>query len=64
MLQEIYIVDGNNNLKNELNDVFKEEKEYRFRSVKTSNLEEALKNIPSLIIINEDTIEENAVRNL
>ena len=61
MLQEIYIVDENSNLKNELNEVFKKDKEYRFRSVKTNNLEEALKNIPSLIIVNEDSISEDAI---
>ena len=60
MLQEIYIIDGDNNLKNTLNEVFKKDKEYRFKSVKTDNLEEALKNIPSLIIINEANIEDNA----
>lgn len=60
MLQEIYIIDNNNNLKNELTTTFKNEREYRFTNVKTNNLEEALKNIPSLIIINEDTIEEEA----
>lgn len=60
MLQEIYIIDDNNNLKNELTTIFKNEREYRFTNVKTNNLEEALKNIPSLIIINEDTIEVEA----
>ena len=62
MLQEIYIIEDNNNLKNELNITFKNNKEYRFTSVKTENLDEALKNIPSLIIINEDTIEVDAAQ--
>ena len=61
MLQEIYIVDNDNNLKTTLNEVFKKDKEYRVRNVKPDNLEEALKNIPSLIIINEANIEGNAV---
>lgn len=62
MLQEIYIIDNENNLKNELTETFKNRKEYRFRNVKTSKLDEALKNIPSLIIINEDTIEVEAIQ--
>jgi len=62
MLQEIYIIDNNNNLKNELTTIFKNEKQYRFTNVKTSKLDEALKNIPSLIIINEDTIEIEATQ--
>lgn len=59
MLQEIYIVDNDANGVKELRKLFEKDKEFVFRSVKTSHLEVALKNIPSLIIINEDTIDED-----
>lgn len=61
MLQEIYIVDNDAKGVKELKRLFENEKEFIFRNVKTQNLEVALKNIPSLIIINEDTIDENII---
>lgn len=59
MKQDIYIIDEQDELLNVLNELFKNEKEYRFKKLKTVNLEEALKNIPGLIIINEDTIQDD-----
>ena len=61
MIQEIYVIDNSPTLKDTLKKMFKNDKEYRFTSVKASKLEVALKNIPSLIIINEDTIEEDPI---
>ena len=61
MVQEIYIIDDDPTLKETLKKLFKADKEYRFTSVDTSKLDVALKNIPSLIIINEDTIKEDLV---
>ena len=57
MVQEIYIIDDNVELVKELTTLFEHEKEYKFKSVKTEDIDLALKNIPSLIIINEDGIE-------
>lgn len=57
MLQEIYLIDEDKTLKETLKNIFKTEKEYKFTNVSEKNIEVALKNIPSLIIINEDTIE-------
>lgn len=61
MVQEIYLIDDDKSLKETLEKMFKNDKEYRFTSVETNKLEIALKNIPSLIIINEDTIQEDLV---
>ena len=61
MLQEIYLIDDSQELKETLKRIFKSDKGYRFTSVSTEKLETALKNIPSLIIINEDTVEEDVV---
>ncbi len=61
MVQEIYIIDDNTKLLKTLKEVFKNEKEYTFKGVKTEDIEIALKNIPSLIIINEDSIDTNII---
>lgn len=61
MIQEIYIIDNTDNSVEKLKKVFKNEKDFRFKNVKTSSLDVALNNIPSLIIINEDNIDEEIV---
>ena len=61
MVQEIYLIDDDKELKETLKRMFKNDKEYRFTSVPTENLETALKSIPSLIIINEDTIKVDII---
>ena len=61
MIQEIYIIDDKKELIKEMEEVFKNEKDYKFKTVGTDNLGEVLRNIPSLIIIDEDTIEVDAV---
>ena len=61
MVQEIYIIDDEPNLRETLKRLFKEDKSYRFKSVPTEELDIALKNIPSLIIINEDNIDEDII---
>ena len=58
MVQEIYIIDDDNKLKNDLEEMFKNDKEYKFKSVKTDDIDIAIKNIPSLIIINEDSTQK------
>ncbi len=61
MVQEIYLIDEDKTLKETLKRMFKDDKNYRFTSVATNKLEVALKNIPTLIIINEDTIKEDSL---
>ena len=58
MVQEIYIIDDNNELENRLNESFKRESdEYKFKTITTNELEVALRNIPALIIIDEDNTD-------
>ena len=57
MVQEIYIIDEDKNIKDTLKEMFKADKGYRFTNVPESKLEVVLKNIPSLIIINEDSLK-------
>ena len=63
MAQEIYLIDNSDELKNAIHNLFKKENEYKIKlkKVDTKNIDVALKNIPSLIIINEDTIDENII---
>lgn len=61
MVQEIYLIDNKNELKQELNNIFKNEKDYKIEKVTENELSTVLKNIPSLIIINEDGINSNAM---
>ena len=54
MVHEIYIIDNNNELIENLKESFKRElDEFNFKTVQTAEIEVALKNIPSLIIIDE-----------
>ena len=61
MAQEIYIIDDSDDLKNTISILLKKEKEFKLKKVSTEDIDIALKNIPSLIIINEDSIEENII---
>ena len=61
MIQEIYIIDGENDLYNKLNTISNEENNFNFKNIKEQYLELALKNIPSLIIINEDTVQGDVI---
>lgn len=62
MVHDIYIIENKNDLSYKLKEDFKNESdEYNFKIIKTSELEVALRNIPSLIIIDEDSIDTNIV---
>ncbi len=62
MIKEIHIIDSENDLIMELRELFEEEKVFRFRNIKPENLDIALKSIPSIIIINEDTIKVDILK--
>ena len=61
MTQEIYIIDDDDASIVIFRELFKNDPEYKFTSVKTEQIDIALKNIPSLIVINEDAIDRNVV---
>ena len=60
MLQEVYIIDDKSELINKMREIFRDEKDYNFVSVKAKDMEIALENIPSLIIVEDDNIEMSA----
>ena len=61
MVQEIYIIDDDDSSIVVFRELFKDDPEYRFISVKTEQIDIALKNIPALIVINEDSINRDVV---
>ena len=61
MVQEIYIIDDDDSSIVIFRELFKNDTEYKFISVKTEQIDVALKNIPSLIVINEDAIDRDVV---
>ena len=61
MVQEIYIIDDDDSSIWIFRELFKNDPEYKFISVKTEQIDNALKNIPSLIVINEDAIDRDVV---
>lgn len=61
MTQEIYIIDDDESSLTIFKELFKNEKEFKFIGVKTQEIDVALKNIPFLIIINEDAIDRDVV---
>ena len=60
-MQEIYIIDDDESSVPIFKELFKDEKEFKFIGVKTEQIDLALKNIPFLIIINEDAIEVDVI---
>ena len=61
MIQDISIIDEENNLYETINELFRFENNYRFKCLQQEDLEIALKNIPSLIIIHEDTLKSSVI---
>ena len=61
MVQEIYIIDDDESSILVFRELFKNDPEYKFISVKSEQIDYALKNIPSIIIINEDAVEVDVV---
>lgn len=61
MYQEIAIIEDNEKLITKLQEIFKQEKDYIFINVNSTAIEEGIKAIPDLIIIDEDNIMENVI---
>lgn len=62
MEQDIYIIDNKNTLLRDMHQIFSEERrEFNFLSINSKDLDTALKNIPSLIIIDEDNIDMDII---
>ena len=60
MFQEIYVIDEQEELTEELKKMFKEEPNYRFKRILTKDMDYVSNNLPQLIIIN-DAITKNTI---
>lgn len=61
MFQEIYVIDEHEELTEELKKLFAKEEKLKFRQVETKNAKMIFKNLPQLIIINDDTIDKDVI---
>lgn len=61
MINEVYIIDDDDSSTKVFEELFREDKEYKFINVKTEQINIALKNIPSIIVINEDAIDRDVI---
>jgi len=60
-LQEIYIIDDKTELIHQVKEIFKNEKDYHFVSMRSDELDTVLNNIPTMIIIDDDNNSVNAI---
>ena len=61
MIQEIYVVDDGNRVTNKLIKLFEKDKGFKFKQIRTEEIDKALIDIPSLILINEDSIKVDII---
>lgn len=62
MIQEVYLIDNDDKIKDKLVKMFEKEEDYKFKKAKTHEIDTVLRNIPALIIINEDNIDEDIIK--
>ena len=62
MAYNIYLIDDDNEIYKCITKLFQKEKEYKIHKAKTNQIEGVLKDIPSLIIINEDGVDEDTIK--
>ena len=61
MQHDIYIIGDNTELLEELKDIFQKEKEFHFVNMSCDNIDIVLKNIPTMIIIDDDNTRMTAL---
>lgn len=61
MYQEIYVIDENEKLIEELKESFKKQENIRFRRISANEVELIFRNLPQLIIINDDNIATDCI---
>jgi len=58
MIKQIYVFDTTIKLLNDLREMFKDDNSYRFKCVESQKIDGVLKEIPDVIIINEDNLKD------
>lgn len=62
MFQEIYVIDEADKLTEELKELFAKQEKIKFKRIGTNDLEKVFRNLPQLIIINDDNIDSEAIQ--
>lgn len=62
MFQEIHVIDEDDKLTKELTELFAEKKNFKFKNIATNELQIVFRNLPQLIIINDDNIKEDCIK--
>ena len=60
-MQDIYIIDDDDSSIMVFRELFKNDTQFKFTNVKSEQIDIALRNIPSIIIINEDAVERDII---
>ena len=60
-MHEIYIIDDDDSSIVVFEELFRNDTEYKFINIKSEEIDVALKNIPSIIIINEDAVDRDVI---
>lgn len=61
MFQEIYVIDEEEKLTEELRELFKEQENLKFKRISSNDLQVIYRNLPQLIIINDDSVNINTI---
>ena len=61
MYQEIYVIDEEEKLTQDLEKLFEKHDKIKFRRIATKDLQLIFKNMPQLVIINDDTVYETSI---
>lgn len=61
MFQEVYVIDEQEELTEELKKIFSENKNLKFKRIETKNIDYIFNNLPQLIIINDDTVTKDTI---
>lgn len=62
MFQEIYVIDEADKLTEELKELFAKQEKIKFKRIGTNDLEKVFRNLPQLIIINDDNIDSESIQ--
>lgn len=62
MFQDIYVIDEADKLTEELKEIFKKENNMKFKRISTNEIQSIYKNLPQLIIINDDGTSNDSVK--
>ncbi len=61
MFQEVYVIDEQEELTEELKKIFSKNKNLKFKRIETKNIDYIFNNLPQLIVINDDAVTKDTI---